>query len=297
MEQSISPLRWTLKKTARMGTVLGSLVTGQVGFGHTSSPASRIRVLTYHRFGPSCRDPFCVSREAFEAQMAWLAEHKLAISLTDLERFLKGQQALPNGAALVTIDDGYRSIYTEALPILKKYNIPAVVFLTVGAIQDEAQPFDPASPEPEPHLTWQEVRELEAAGITIASHGWTHRSIGKLSPEEATEEAVRSHTQLQAQLGHPVSAFAYPFGTLADFNDDTAKLLHTAGYQYVFTSQHGAVQQQVDPLVIPRVKVESGEPLWQFQLLVRGGLDAWQLVDQTLWKLQQTPSGTLSSTS
>jgi hypothetical protein len=91
-----------------------------------------------------------------------------------------------------------------------------------------------------------------------------------------------------------MTAFAYPFGTMADFNAATAKILGESGYQFVFTSQHGAVQKSLDALVLPRIKVESGEPLWMFKYLVQGGLDAWQLIDQTLWKFQQTPSADLS---
>jgi peptidoglycan/xylan/chitin deacetylase (PgdA/CDA1 family) len=291
---SISLLRWVLKKTARTGVVLLSLLSGRVDFRQKVLADSQVRVLTYHRFGNIPRDPFCVDLKDFEAQMAWLANQQRAISLPDLEKFLSGQQELPNGSVLVTIDDGYRSIYSGALPILQKYGIPCVLFLTVGAIHETAPDMALTPEEPEPHLTWSEVQSLDQAGCTIASHGWTHRSLGQLSLAEVQEEATSSQQILEKHLQEPMTAFAYPFGTMADFNSATAKILGESGYQFVFTSQHGAVQKSLDALVLPRIKVESGEPLWMFKWLAQGGLDAWQLIDQTLWKFQQTPSAELS---
>jgi peptidoglycan/xylan/chitin deacetylase (PgdA/CDA1 family) len=290
---SISLLRWGFKKAARMGIVLISLFSGHVDFRRKVSAASRVRVLTYHRFGSVSRDPFCLSLKDFEAQMAWLASQKRAISLIDLERFLRGEQDLPNGSVLVTIDDGYSSVYWGALPILRKYGIPCVLFLTVGAIQEIAQEIDLITEEPEPHLTWPEVQVLNQAGCTIASHGWTHRSLGNISLAEVEEEAIHSRQILEKHLQEPMGAFAYPFGTQADFNESTAKILSESGYQFVFTSQHGAVQQSLDSLMLPRIKVESGEPLWMFKWLAQGGLDGWQLIDKTLWQFQQTPSAGL----
>lgn len=278
---SISPLRWHLKKWARRLMILSSLLWRGLDFGQNRR--SQIRVLTYHRFGHQPRDPFCVTPEDFEAQMAWLARRKRAVSLEQIERFLKGETDLPSGSALVTIDDGYQSIYDIALPILKKYNIPAVVFVTVSAIDHHE--------DAEPHLTWNQVREL-AADVTVASHGWTHRSLGKISVEEMQLEVMRSRQMLEQKLGSPVTAFAYPFGTLADFNATTATVLQNSQYQYAFTSQHGSISERESPLnrfYLPRIKVEGGEGLWMFRLLVGGGLDHWRLIDQTLWKFQQSP--------
>ncbi|HEY5140925.1 MAG TPA: polysaccharide deacetylase family protein, partial [Methylococcales bacterium] len=162
------------------------------------------------------------------------------------------------------------------------------------SINSDGDNFD----EPEPHMNWKQVEALIAGGVTVASHGWTHRSLGKMSLDEARDEAVRSKAVLEQKLGFTVSAFAYPFGTLADFNEPIATVLRGVGYQLAFTSQHGAVQssrnqQPNDPLLLPRVKVEGGEGLWMFRLLAHGGLDNWRLIDQTLWWIQQSPEGSL----
>jgi hypothetical protein len=66
----------------------------------------------------------------------------------------------------------------------------------------------------------------------------------------------------------------------------TADILKDNGYTYAFTSQHGTIGEGLDPYALPRIKVEGGERLWLFRLLLRGGLDAWRFVDHTLWKIQ-----------
>jgi peptidoglycan/xylan/chitin deacetylase (PgdA/CDA1 family) len=294
MYNSINPLRWYLKKLARKGMAIASLVSGRIDSGDTQSEAAQVRVLTYHRFGNASRDPFCVGLDDFEAQMAWLARHNLAVSLRDIESFLVGEKVFPKGAVLVTVDDGFQSLYYGALPILKKYAIPAVAFITASNIGTESGCTSNRTDEyAEAHLMWSEVEALAQAGINIASHSWTHRSLGKMSLGDAREEAVRSREFLEKKLKINVTAFAYPFGTLADFNRSTATILEESGYKFAFTSQHGSIRQKFDPLALPRIKVEGGEALWMFRLLVCGGLDDWKLIDRTLWRLQQSPaSGT-----
>jgi peptidoglycan/xylan/chitin deacetylase (PgdA/CDA1 family) len=276
----IGYLRWLLKKGARRSVALGSAITRS---RHGQS-VPRLRALTYHRFGDSRRDPFCVRVEDFEAQMAWLAQEHRAVSLTELEAFRAGRATLSRESVVVTIDDGFRSTYAAALPILRRYGIPAVAFLPVGQIGggDGAV----ADPAPEPHLTWEEVDGLSRAGIAVGSHAWTHRSLGRMSANEARQEAQRSRATLEDRLGVAVTSFAYPFGTRADFNAATRTILERCGYRSAFTSQHGCVRPGDDPFVLPRIKVEGAEPLWMFRRLVRGGLDAWRWVDRTLWRWQ-----------
>ena len=81
--------------------------------------------------------------------------------------------------------------------------------------------------------------------------------------------------------------FAYPFGTRADFNPVTERALADAGYHVAFNSMHGSIRPGMDPISLPRVKIEGGEPLPMFALQSRGALDAWRVVDQNLYRLQR----------
>jgi peptidoglycan/xylan/chitin deacetylase (PgdA/CDA1 family) len=277
---TISTLRWIVKKTARTAMVLGSFISGSLALRRLSQRGTTIRVITYHRFGDSERDPWCVSAADFEEQMRWLAERKLAVSLEQVERFARGETDLPNGAVLVTMDDGFMSVLHIAAPIMRRHGIPSVAYVTTSHMGT-------TSVSGERYLTWDEVSQLPAAGVAVGSHAHTHRSIAKLSPDEIREEGSRSKALLEQHVGLPVRSFAYPFGMRTDESDISARVLSECGYDSIFIAQHGVLRQGAPLLRLPRVKVEGGDALWMFKLLCRGGMDGWKLVDDTLWKLQR----------
>ncbi|MBN2474305.1 MAG: polysaccharide deacetylase family protein [Pirellulales bacterium] len=290
MAYRIHPSRWFLKKAARKGLAAVSWASGWLAARRRTSAGPRVRVLTYHRFGRSIHDPFCVAQDDFDAQMRWLAKRRLAVSLADLEAFLAGETTLPDGSVLVTVDDGFRSVYTHMLPVLKRHSIPAVAYVTPSLIResdDLGAGGEPAEAD-EAYLTWGELRRLADEGVAIGSHGWTHRSLGRMGPVEVRREAIRSKEVLEDRLERRIASLAYPYGTRADFTPTTGNVLAETGYTTAFTSQHGAIRPGSDPIELPRIKVEGGEGLWVFQLLCQGAMDGWRLVDRTLSRLQQT---------
>lgn len=277
--------RWLLKKSARTAVASTSVVPCMRG---NKTPS--VRALTYHRFGDTARDPFCVSVQNFDRQMSFVARHGLAVSLQEISGFLKGNNSISPGSVLVTIDDGFRSTYSAALPVLKHYGIPAVAFISPGLISGHASAQQSIF-APEPYVSWDEARTLLEGGITIGSHSMTHRSVARISNAEAYEEILRSREILEDRIGEPIAAFAYPFGTRADYNESTASLIREAGYEFAFTSQHGAIFSESDSYELPRIKVEGGESLWLFKRIACGGLDAWRWVDRALWRIQASGGG------
>lgn len=284
-------LRWQLKKTARKSLALGHRLFHS---RKTQTPAGdgAVRVLTYHRFGDVNRDPFCVAPEDFAGQMAWLAGHGLAVSLREIEDYIHDGKSLRNGAVLVTMDDGCSSVVTHAMPILKHFNIPSVAFVTTGNIGRKFNQLNRQGESPkEDYLDWDELSQLCAAGVDIGSHALTHRSLGRMPIEDAENEMRLSRNELKEKLGIDVTSFAYPYGTLADFNLLIAEGLRRSGYRLAFTSQHGVLHRNLDPMLLPRIKVEGGDGEWLFPLLARGGLDNWRWIDKALWRLQASGRG------
>ncbi len=268
-----------------MACTFGTGMSGVRAVRRSLADGPLARVLTYHRFGDSRHDPFCVAGEDFAAQMQLLADEGRAISLQQLQQFVAGQASVPQDACLVTIDDGMLSTLTEALPVLQKYNVPAVAFVSTALAGRTA------SVGPERYLNWDELRELSAAGlIEIGSHADTHRSMGLMPLDEARTEMQRSRQKLQDELNTEVASFAYPFGTHSDFNPATDAALTAAGYSVAFSSIHGSVRRAMAPISLPRVKVEGGESLAMFDRISRGGMDAWCVVDRSLWRLQRVRS-------
>jgi peptidoglycan/xylan/chitin deacetylase (PgdA/CDA1 family) len=270
---SIRTHRWLAKKIARRAAgavdMLRELTHGPAG----DEPV--LRVLTYHAFGFERRDPFCLDPTSFDQQIRWLAGQERAVSLDAARDFLAGRRRLPEGAVLVTIDDGDAGIASHAWPILERHGVPAVAFIIAGQLGWPGR------------LTAAQVKTLAARGLEIGSHTLTHPSMARIPRGQARQEAEQSKRRLEDLVGRPVTSFAYPYGTLADFDPEVAGILAECGYDCAFTSQHGPARPGMPLLTLPRIKVEAGDPPWLFARLCDGAMDCWRLVDQALWRVQR----------
>ncbi len=203
-----------------------------------------------------------------------------------MEAFVAGKRQLPSGSVLVTFDDGDPSVRTVAVPILQKYAVPSVAYILAG----RPTGFD--------LMSFSQIREIQAAGVSIGSHTVSHRSLGSLSRAEAMAELVDSRRRLEDEMGTAVHSFAYPFGTAKDMTPQVIDCVGEAGYTTGFSSLHGAIRADTarQPYALPRVKVESGDPQWLFPALCAGAMDRWRLVDDMLTNLQKPAESQLQKT-
>lgn len=280
MGPGLTASRWAVKKGTRAAVAIASPWVSRLA---GARPASSLRVLTYHRVREARREPFSVAPDAFEEQMAWLGREGLAVGPDEVAAWLAGGAAPRVGAVLVTFDDGYRDFHGSALPILRRHRVPAVLFVSVGEVSDRRAD----DSDPDGHVTWDELREIRDSGISVGSHGWDHVSLARIPAAEARRQVTRAREALRSRLGDGCGLdFAYPYGTGGDFDDATRAALVEAGHRCAYTSVHGSIARDADPLALPRDKVEGGEGLWMFRRIVGGGLDAWSIVDRGLWRWQ-----------
>lgn len=276
MNYQIEPWRWHLKKFARRAAVAADRAARLSGW---RAAGPRLTVLTYHRFDGQAFDPVAVSRQAFEAQLRWLRAHVEVLDSTDFMRVLEGTKPLQRDAVLLTVDDGHRSFFQTAFPLLQRYRMPAILFVCPGLIE--------AGPDAAEFMSWAQLQEVQAQGLLIASHGHMHRSLTRIGPEAAADEITRAAAELKQRLGADNPFFSLPFGTRRDFSAGLADRLLADGYRYCFTSVHGPCRPLSRPNLFPRTKVEGGESLAMFRAIVAGGLDLWRVVDELAWPLQQ----------
>ena len=139
----------------------------------------------------------------------------------------------------VSFDDIYDSVYTNAYPILKKHNIPFVVFITdelVGKV-------DPWSKLP--MITEEHLREMLADPLCIlASHGMEHKMFRDYTHAEAVKALVDSKRILADKYGCEVEIFAFPFGRRVEVSDDAIRCVKKAGYRYGFSALNGSLKQR-----------------------------------------------------
>ena len=114
--------------------------SGAIGAYRRVALRNRAVVLMYHRVMPwkegksSIFEGMQVDPNTFELQMAYLRKHFNLLALDDLRRHLRNRTPFPPNSCLVTFDDGWKDNFTQAYPVLNRYEVPAVVFLSVGHI-------------------------------------------------------------------------------------------------------------------------------------------------------------------
>lgn len=205
-----------------------------------------VAVLAFHKIGDPPRGSwfptwFYIPEEIFTKQLTFLREESWTV--IDLETLLIGldqPEALPKRSVLITFDDGYRSITGVALRCLRRFNFPAVLFVPsdyIGRTNGFSRGVEPE----EPICTWDDLKLLEQAGISIQSHSTSHSRFSCLEPTAQREEIVRSKAVLEAGLSNSVTTLAYPYGDSGSDRSEVAKILREAGYRAAFLYSGGMI--------------------------------------------------------
>lgn len=246
------------------------------------------RILGYHGVHDPPNNPYAISSLDFAGQMQLLAEQFTPVSVDQLVFCLRNGQPLPPRAVAVTIDDGYSDAYTYAFPILQRFCIPATVFLPIDFIETNAtgKEVDRSTRARTnglaqvDFLTWDQVREMSQHGIAFGSHTQSHASLTRLSQRELRQELKGSKAKLEAELGEPVTGFAYPYGTARAVSSEVERAVADAGYQWAVTGLSGANDRQINLYALRRIKVERGDSILTVERAMRGALDPWIVVDR-----------------
>lgn len=198
----------------------------------------RLAVLGYHKIGPpppgGWESWYYIPEAAFAAHLAYLAA--AGWEVIDADAFLRGvetPETLPDQAAMITFDDGYRSNRRYALPALREYGYPAVLFVPTDYIGG-SNTFDGGAEPEEPICDWDDLNALQSAGVSVQSHGASHRAFSALSGPDLEDELHRSRRCLEEGLGTDVSLFSYPYGDAGTDTGATTAALGRAGYRAAF---------------------------------------------------------------
>jgi peptidoglycan/xylan/chitin deacetylase (PgdA/CDA1 family) len=177
-----------------------------------------------------------------------LALERSAIPLLDLDTLLRPETK--TGIAL-TFDDGMRSVFTEALPILRNHSAPAHLFLTTGVVgMTNRWPSQPSAAPLFEMLHWREIEALQGAGIRIEAHTASHPDLRQLSDDALWAECDRADEAIASMLGARPRYFAYPYG----FNDTRVRSFARERYVGSVTADVRMLRQTEDPAALPRLE-------------------------------------------
>ncbi|MDF2658117.1 MAG: polysaccharide deacetylase family protein [Paenibacillus sp.] len=210
-----------------------------------------IPVLNYHSIDVNPDNNAVLDPKKLDEQMAHLAnEGYKTLTLREFIDIWDGKREAPDKAVLLTFDDGYTDNYTNAMPILKKYDFRATIFVSVGMTGQDGYFAD-----------WDQIRAMRDAGWDIQPHGATHPYLNKLSAEEQELEIAESIKQLKEHTGVDTLAFCYPYGNR---NATTLKLLEKHGVRFAFTIDQGRTEPSQSPLELKRIFIGGKESMATF---------------------------------
>ena len=231
-----------------------------------------MQILMYHSIGEE-KDRFSVSPERFEQQMDWLAHGGVQV------RSLQEALGAPGDrrTVVLTFDDGFASVYEYGLPLLRRYGLPATVFLVTDAVGKEA--CWEGAPQGEALMTWEQVREMAAEGFEFGSHTATHLDLRRAEVGLIEEELAHSRTAIEEHTGQEGRAFAYPFWY---FRAEMPALLARAGYRCgLLAGTYGRNTGSTDVYALHRIPIWRGDPLGAFRAKATGRT-AWRYYTQKL---------------
>jgi peptidoglycan/xylan/chitin deacetylase (PgdA/CDA1 family) len=235
---------WNLELNG--GTHVGAVAAGS---GVAAVGTMRLPILLYHYPPPN-----------FEQQIEHLEQ--AGYTSIDLDQALAGLQGgpLPAKPVVITFDDGFAP-QMQAFEILKRHNMKATYYIItsgeesrwcIGSGRRYGDPLQPAGGCGDAYLNWDQVRLLDKSGlITIGGHTVNHRNLASLSEADQRFEIINGKQALEAQLGHGIRHFAYPYGA---YNAESIQIAREAGYVTAVTTLPGEIQTDGSPFTLRRVR-------------------------------------------
>jgi peptidoglycan/xylan/chitin deacetylase (PgdA/CDA1 family) len=230
-------------------------------------------ILCYHRLVDKVRYPGTeITTADFEAQMKQLKDAGITvISMQDLLAWKRGEKNIPPRCAVITFDDGWKSQYEVAWPIMKKFGYPFTMFIYTEGVRGGSLGGGEA-------ITWEQLADMRDNGVDIQAHSATHQDLreghsimlaalgGKRTRTKLTgpeyqkwvqNEVVGSKELLEQRLGIKVNCFAVPYG---NYNEHVKELARNAGYEAMFTV-YGQPITFTSPLdSLGRYAIEANKP-------------------------------------
>lgn len=214
-----------------------------------NQPPVRVPILVYHSVRPYYKDEpnskkiYTVEIDNFVKQLQYIkSQGYITINFDDLVNYFKGKQ-LPTKPIIINFDDGLENQYTNAFPLLKKEGMTATFFIYSNAIGHKN------------FLTWEQVKELSDANMTIGGHSKSHPYLWKITdPSKLKEEIADNKKIIEDRIGKTLTTFAYPFGL---YKSNTIAAVKAAGYITARTGYERATHTKKELYTLHSIQVSN----------------------------------------
>jgi peptidoglycan/xylan/chitin deacetylase (PgdA/CDA1 family) len=221
-----------------------------------------VPILCYHKFAENCKSALCTPRHVFERQINYLRKNGYrVVSMKKLLDFLNYRQALPKRSVVITFDDGYRSVYNIAYPILKKYGYGATLFIYTDYVGVSTHA-----------ITWGQLKRMKADGFEIGSHTVSHVDLTKQEKDENFKTYLKriehelhlSKEIIDTKLGQDTIFLAFPYGR---YNKQVLNSSKRFGYKAAVSVKRGSNPFFIDPLTLKRCQILSTDMKYFISML------------------------------
>jgi len=210
---------------------------------------TKVPVFMYHHIKPTLKGikdevtrALSVSTPIFEGQMKHLVDNGYKTTKAeDLAETLLNHTELDKKTIILTFDDGYDNIYTEAFPIAKKYNVILNVMVITDFVGREG------------YMTWEQLKEMKNSGLVyIYNHTKTHPSLTSKTEEQIKTEVLDAKSALEKNIGEGYPLITYPYGS---YGDKVTKVLKENGFKAGFSTIKGISQCKFSIFEIQRKRI------------------------------------------
>ncbi|GAB4281068.1 MAG: hypothetical protein Kow0029_26010 [Candidatus Rifleibacteriota bacterium] len=240
-------------------------------FSAAASPRTDLPALCYHQVSPIASGKFSLSTDKFRKQLEYLKSRNFkSLTSEDLEAIFVQGKEIPDNSIVITFDDGFKTVYDHAFPIMKEFGFKGIVCIYPNFIGSGNA------------MSWNQLADLLKNGWSVESHSMSHANLaaGSYLPRNENvflkREITDSKSLIEKKLGNKVRFMVWPYGV---YNRKTIQAAKAAGYIGAMTVDGGANYRDLSPYLLKRQVVYSTDDMNKF--LIRLGMRALEVTEQS----------------
>ena len=238
-----------------------SFISLQIYFNFVQE--DKVVILTYHDVVDVIEDDpkttVNISLDKFESQIKWLSKHNYkSLSMDDFYEWKVNNKKIPRKSVLITFDDGWKSFYTKAIPILEKYNMKASVFIIWKYSENQTIRNEDI------YMNLNEIKDVNEnhSDMEILSHSYNLHT--KELADSKNYDLYNNDMKKVNIIQSNIKYYAYPFGKR---NEKYIQALKDNKFKLAFTfGPYNFVTKENNNYEIPRLGLFESTPDWKFKL-------------------------------